>query len=53
MSVRLHVERAQPQRRPRPVELRVEVASSHAGMGAEISAYIAIADALRSFWPRP
>jgi triacylglycerol lipase len=35
-----------------PGARHVEVASSHAGMGAEVSAYIAIAHALRSFWPR-
>jgi triacylglycerol lipase len=35
-----------------PGARHVEVASSHAGMGAEVSAYIAIAAALRSFWPR-
>jgi triacylglycerol lipase len=35
-----------------PGARHVEVASSHAGMGAEVSAYVAIADALRSFWPR-
>jgi triacylglycerol lipase len=33
-----------------PGARHVEVASSHAGMGAEVSAYIAIAEALRSFW---
>jgi triacylglycerol lipase len=33
-----------------PGARHVEVVSSHAGMAAEVSAYIAIADALRSFW---